>query len=331
MKSKRKNWKNLALFAGAASLKAAFIFGLAACGSDPKAPAPAASPAASTAPESRPVTPPPADRAPVPVNPSECAQVHSHDDTQRVSFTAEALSEAEIQRYRDNQATEMPYIATMRDGRGTLYRHALPVRNLTDAPRLEGTTPYVTNQQTMMKFVLRNLPARNTVESVHRANLSLYVHKVSREEYTSSELLCFAESRACSGEVFTARNYLHNVNRSYFRNGSGPANRFFAEQLLGEKKDARVGGHDIYAGQLDMTLESLLTGTGIEPLDLIYGGADPAQPLAERTIIVVVADDSYVVPNDEFGLPKGPQLVLELRSSGWAAVMPAEPTPRDPR
>lgn len=152
--------------------------------------------------------------------------------------------------------------------------------------------PYVRNAQVPLAFDLKEkLPPFDAIENIQEANLLMDVTKVSKDRYTSTELLCFNEQKICSGEVFTDKNWLDLINPAFFGEKTNHAyNQFFSNQYL-QRPVGNLEQETIYQSDLSLPVNELLTGSTFSAQSLILSQVSPDH---KGTLYLTVADDTLV-------------------------------------
>ncbi len=187
----------------------------------------------------------------------------------------------------------LPYRSTEKDP-DRHFRHALPILPLAGRTGITSNAiPYVRDSQVLFAFDLTDLPPKEAIISLEKAELVLGLTKISHDSSTSTELLCFLDERVCSGELFEDKFWKKNINPAFF-GGKPPVNNFFAQQFL----DHQVGSLDkdkLYSATLTLKLSDLISGSSFhDVLDFTYSGLPSNLPVSKRVLKLEIADDTFV-------------------------------------
>jgi hypothetical protein len=206
--------------------------------------------------------------------------------TETFRFFARPLTNEETDHIK-----HLPYVSTS--------QHSVPTLQLGEMTDLApGNIPYVKDSQTLFAIDLTNLPARVVLVELKSADLKLKVTKVSKDKFTGTEVLCFLDSRICSGELYSTSSWKNNINEDFFEGKETP-NDFFARQYL-DRKLSQFGEESLYSAELTLPFVRLLENSTVpDPLDIIYHNTPVTQKLKARTMYFAVADDTYVSNNAE--------------------------------
>ncbi len=155
-------------------------------------------------------------------------------------------------------------------------------------------TPLVQDAQVLFAIDVVALPPMVSIKSAPLLSLNLSVtSKAIGKKEIRSEVLCLLDEKLCSGILSKPKNYPDNLNTGFF-GLKEPENKFFAEQLAAAQPSSSAAG-SAFAAELSLGLDQLVSGTkDPNALKLIYGAADPAQPLKKRTMVFAIADDTFV-------------------------------------
>jgi hypothetical protein len=214
-------------------------------------------------------------------------------------------------------AKELPYRSTSGNPVADHSNHKIPTLQVGEMSALaSGNIPYVANSQVEMAIDLA-LPISDAVVQIQDLSLKMYVSKLSQERYIDTEMLCLLDEKICSGDVFAASNWQKNINPEFFTDGSRTANDYFVKQYTsrvvgthpiykrevsacGEPENVIVKREPIYANGMTLPLSELVAGSGSTAQQVLYGqtpariASDSSTGLYERTLHIVVADDTYV-------------------------------------
>lgn len=153
--------------------------------------------------------------------------------------------------------------------------------------------PYVLDSQVLFAIDIVALPARSALTAVEEVSLRIDVQKVSKRSHNDSEVLCFLGDQVCSGELFEDVERKQNINPAFFHGKETP-NDYFVTQYL-KNEVGSVGDYKIYASQLSLELKSLLQNSmRPDPLNILYGDEDAANPLKKRTLYFAVSGNTFV-------------------------------------
>ncbi|MGK5089236.1 hypothetical protein WDW86_16930, partial [Bdellovibrionota bacterium FG-2] len=228
---------------------------------------------------------PPHVPVPAQMPPSEktCGQRQVHRE-----FLARAFSTQEMA-----ELPTLPYRSTEKDP-DRRFRHLLPVLPLGGRSGITSdAVPFVKDSQVIFAFDLTDLPPKEAVISLEKAELVLALTKTSREPSTSTELLCFLDERVCSGEFFEDKFWKKNINPA-FLGGKPPANNFFAQQFL-ENQVGSLDKDKLFSQTLTLRLSDLISGSSFhDVLDFAYAGVHSNQPVSKRVLKLEIADDTFV-------------------------------------
>jgi len=228
-----------------------------------------------------------------------------------LQFPARPFTDAEKILY----SKELPYRSTTGYPVAEHLNHKIPTIQLGEMTGMNDGIPFVANSQIEMAIDVA-IPGADAVVQIQDLTLRMYVSKLSQEKYIDTEMLCFLDEKLCSGEVFQASNWQKNINPSFFTNGK-PANenfvRAYTERAVGSVpvyrnvktadgtiKRELVKRDPVFASGISLPISDVVAGTGITASQLLYGQAgakiasDSSSGLYERTLHIVVADDTYV-------------------------------------
>jgi hypothetical protein len=153
------------------------------------------------------------------------------------------------------------------------------------------------------------LPPAEAVEAIEYAFLNMDMLKLSKDNFHDTELLCFMDHKICSGAHFhnNEGGWEKNVNPEFWNSKDRIlANGMFSDLAIGNAVDSfkgksvKVGGRRIrpiwtlWESEQSIALSDLLKDSEIKSfMQFFYGDQDRTKPL-DRTIHMVVADDTYV-------------------------------------
>ncbi|MGK5087997.1 hypothetical protein WDW86_10605 [Bdellovibrionota bacterium FG-2] len=185
----------------------------------------------------------------------------------------------------------LPYVSTL-DHAKKKFRHKIRTLNLGEMTgRLSGT-PFVRSSQVVFAVDLTNIPPQSTIRKVNSVTLKLGLTRVVRNQKKRSELLCLLNERLCSGAFNLAKTWQDNVNEDFFKGNeiSNPINAYFSDSFA-NREIQRIGKYKVYSEEVTLDLEKL---TESSPLPLLYGKTPETKALDQRTILMSVADDTFV-------------------------------------
>lgn len=152
--------------------------------------------------------------------------------------------------------------------------------------------PYVRNSQVTFGIDLA-LPAKKAITRVYKAVMTFALKKLSADGYDATEVLCFLDSRVCSGGLFTDSGWVAHINPKFW-DGKKPFNTTFGERVTGHSV-GKVGGETLWANdQTYVELEELIAGSSYKSaLDFLYD-KQVEDKIVLRTLPIVIADDTFV-------------------------------------
>jgi hypothetical protein len=230
-----------------------------------------------------------------------------------MEFPVRSFTDAEKILY----AKELPYRSTQGYPVAERLNHKIPTLQVGEMSALApGDIPYVANSQVEMAIDIA-LPTSDAVVQIQDLSLQMYVSKLSQEQYIDTEVLCLLDEKICSGDLFEASNWQKNINPEFFSEGSRPANDYFVKQYTnrvvghlpiykrevgscGLTENVIVKRDPIYANGMNLPISELVAGSGSTAQQVLYGqtaakvASDTSTGLYERTMHIVVADDTYV-------------------------------------
>ena len=202
-------------------------------------------------------------------------------------FTGRALTKDELEK------VTLPYISNS--------EHQIPTLQLGDSTHTSPNgLPYVKNSNVVFAFDV-SVPKKETLTKINPIQMTSGLTEVTQDKYSKTdELICLAEQKTCSGEIYRVSNWQANINPAFWGQTKEADNDFFTRQLIAH--DVEDIGHEqlSYSDSLTISFQDLFPK--VDPKSVIYSSepvvasADPTTDdgLSKKTVVMIVSDHTYV-------------------------------------